>query len=184
MSVYTLQGIARYMQLLQPTLSAGAQQAIKGIATGMLTNPSRGVQMLWRIALNEINNPAVLRQLLTMARPCLGAFGLAAAEIQVACVALTGMTVGALVIEVMFFISVAVLVLMLILLALWLLKKVIEFIPVAVQWTPSWNRKPTPAPKQPDWSPLLNVLHGQSLGPVWTISNRQVASEVRGLKPA
>lgn len=160
-----------YLKGLHAMLSPLGQATLASIGGSIASNPQAAIRALWNLALTEIKDPQMQRIALNMARPALGAVGVGWANIQMSCVALTGMTVGAVVMEVMFWIAVAVLVVLLFLLLLWMLSKLVEFLAAAFTWNPGAN-KPRPPLRQPDWNRLLNVLHDSSVGPLYAIESR------------
>ncbi len=175
MSVHVAQQLSALLSSLHGSLSTAGQTALASIGATIASNPQAAVRALWRLALTEIKNPAVLRSLLTVARPALGALGVGWANIQVASVAITGMTVGALVVEIMFWIAVAVLVIALILLIIWLFYQAVKGLAAFFQFVMSWNpgAGQQPAPMQtPNWGRLLNVLYDPAIGPLNTIEKQ------------
>lgn len=175
MSVHVAQQLSALLSSLHSSLSPAGQAALASIGTTIASNPQAAVRALWSLALTEIKNPAVLRSLLAVARPGLGALGVGWANVQVACVSISGMTVGALVAEIMFWIAVAALVIALILLLIWLLYQAVKglaaFFNFVMTWNPGAGQNPTPV-QTPNWGRLLNMLYDPAIGPLNTIENQ------------
>lgn len=159
------------LQGLLGSLSPAGQATVNGLQGQIATNPQGVITALWAVAIQEIRNPAVLRSLLAVARPAMSGMAIGWANANITCVALTGMTVGAVVSEIAFYICVAALVIALILIVLFLVKLAVSFFHWMVTWNPG-ARSPRPPMQQPDWSRLWNALNSSAIGPRYCIEDR------------